>query len=205
MTTNETLKVKDLLNRANCIGRECKNCPYYDTNECINKADTHFLRKYVYELKDEINRKNTEIDYLRKEYIPMLEKNLRETDKLAMEYMTESAKLQAVIERLNANYEKLLTAKEQIEAEASQEVQSLHREIKAQSNALLAYKEEFERYQSGAYIKLARAEAVKEFAERLKEYVESYDVTTGYRVTIVQAVEEETIDNLVKEMVGDDK
>ena len=52
-------------------------------------------------------------------------------------------------------------------------------------------------------VKLERAEAVKEFAERLKEYVESYDVTTGYRVTIVQAVEEETIDNLVKEMVGE--
>ena len=46
---------------------------------------------------------------------------------------------------------------------------------------------------------------VKEFAERLKEYVESYDVTTGYRVTIVQAVEEETIDNLVKEMVGEQR
>ena len=51
--------------------------------------------------------------------------------------------------------------------------------------------------------KAERAEAVKEFAERLKEYVESYDVTTGYRVTIVQAVEEETIDNLVKEMAGE--
>ena len=48
-----------------------------------------------------------------------------------------------------------------------------------------------------------KAESVKEFAERLKEYVESYDVTTGYRVTIVQAVEEETIDNLVKEMAGE--
>lgn len=60
---------------------------------------------------------------------------------------------------------------------------------------------------SGALISIAegvaRYEAVKEFAERLKEYVESYDVTTGYRVTIVQAVEEETIDNLVKEMVGE--
>ena len=45
-----------------------------------------------------------------------------------------------------------------------------------------------------------RTEAVKEFAERLKEYVESYDVTTGYKIIIVNAVEEETIDNLVKEM-----
>ena len=202
MTTNEILKVKDLLNRANCIGRECKNCPYYDTNECINKADTHFLRKYVYELKDEINRKNTEIDYLRKEYIPMLEKNLRETDKLAMEYMTESAKLQAVIERLNANYEKLLTAKEQIEAEASQEVQSLHREIKAQSNALLAYKEEFERYQSGAYIKLAKAEAYREFAERLNDYVFEAEASDDPQLK-VRLLFADDIEKAKKEMVGD--
>ena len=48
-----------------------------------------------------------------------------------------------------------------------------------------------------------KAEAVKEFAERLKEYVESYDVTTGYKIIIVNAVEEETIDNLVKETVGE--
>lgn len=50
-----------------------------------------------------------------------------------------------------------------------------------------------------AGIGIIKAEAVKEFAERLKEYVESYDVTTGYKITIVNAVEEETIDNLVKE------
>ena len=48
-----------------------------------------------------------------------------------------------------------------------------------------------------------RAVAIKQFAERLKENVESYDVTTGYKITIVHAVEEETIDNLVKEMVGE--
>lgn len=53
------------------------------------------------------------------------------------------------------------------------------------------------------FIHKARAEAVKEFAERLKENVESYDVATGYKITIVHAVEEETIDNLVKEMVGE--
>lgn len=52
-------------------------------------------------------------------------------------------------------------------------------------------------------LRASKAEAVKEFAERLKENVESYDVATGYKITIVHAVEEETIDNLVKEMVGE--
>lgn len=48
-----------------------------------------------------------------------------------------------------------------------------------------------------------RTAAVKEFAERLKEKVESYDVYDGYKITIRFAVEEDTIDNLVKEMVGE--
>ena len=48
-----------------------------------------------------------------------------------------------------------------------------------------------------------KVESVKEFAERLKEKVESYDVYDGYKITIRFAVEEDTIDNLVKEMVGE--
>ena len=97
MTTNEILKVKDLLNRANCIGRECKNCPYYDTNECINKADTHFLRKYVYELKDEINRKNAEIERL--QGCVMSEDEVREIMKSQMEDVIKSATEEAMKEK----------------------------------------------------------------------------------------------------------
>lgn len=109
----------------------------------------------------------------------------------------------AEIERFNVRYEKLLKAKEQIEVETSQEVQSLHREIKTQSKALLAYKEEFERYQSGAYIKLAKAEAVKEFAERLKENSKfHYDYEANLAIDYVETA---IIDNLLKEMAGDTK
>lgn len=100
-------------------------------------------------------------------------------------------------EHLQAKYERLLKAKEQIEAEASQEIHSLHSEIKAQSNALLAYKEELERYQSGVYIKLAKAEAVKEFVEMLKE-----KATPHYFDNTHFAVKVEEIDNLVKEIAG---
>lgn len=101
----------------------------------------------------------------------------------------------AEIERLETRYEKLLKAKEQIEVETSQEVQSLHREIKTQNNALLAYKEEFERYQSGAYIKLAKAEAVKELLEKIeKQAIPNEDD--------VYWVELDDIYNIVEEMAG---
>lgn len=54
--------------------------------------------------------------------------------------------------------------------------------------------------EKGSIIKHIASEAIKEFAERLKEKVESYDVYDGYKITIRFAVEEDTIDNLVKEM-----
>ena len=53
-------------------------------------------------------------------------------------------------------------------------------------------------------IKTAKAEAVKEFAERLKEETIEVDVSYGYgREHYTEAVAVIVIDNLVKEMVGD--
>ena len=50
----------------------------------------------------------------------------------------------------------------------------------------------------------ARAEAVKEFAERLKEHKIDIDVSFGYgREVYTEAVAVIEIDNLVKEMVGE--
>ena len=51
------------------------------------------------------------------------------------------------------------------------------------------------------FYKTARAEAIKEFAERLKEH--KHECGCNYRKKPVYAVTEEKIDNLVKEMVGD--
>lgn len=52
--------------------------------------------------------------------------------------------------------------------------------------------------------KAERAEAIKEFAERLKENKIDIDVSFGYgREVYTEAVAVIEIDNLVKEMVGD--
>ena len=58
-------------------------------------------------------------------------------------------------------------------------------------------------YFASEYDSKIKAEAIKEFAERLKENVASYEVTTAYAEDEeVEAVEIEVINTLVKEMVG---
>lgn len=52
------------------------------------------------------------------------------------------------------------------------------------------------------YVKTAKAEAVKEFAEKLKEHKIDVDVSFGYgKEVYTEAVAVIEIDNLVKEMV----
>ena len=66
-------------------------------------------------------------------------------------------------------------------------------------NATIAGQETLQRY-----IQTAKAEAIKEFAERLKKNVFLADVSFGYgKECYTEAVAVIEIDNLVKEMVGD--
>ena len=58
-------------------------------------------------------------------------------------------------------------------------------------------------YFASEYDSKIKAEAIKEFAERLKENVAYYEVTKAYAEDEeVEAVEIEVINTLVKEMVG---
>ena len=66
LTDSEIVKVKDLLYRANCVGRECDGCPNFETVECINNAHTHLLRRYVCELQTENDRLQAELDEYKK-------------------------------------------------------------------------------------------------------------------------------------------
>lgn len=49
-------------------------------------------------------------------------------------------------------------------------------------------------------LKTAKSEAIKEFAERLKEKAYTYSSITGYKSTVVDVCE---IDSVMEEMVGD--
>jgi uncharacterized metal-binding protein len=83
---------------------------------------------------------------------------------------------------------------------------------KAEVEALIAGQETLQKYIAeqkakierleDVNIRLTKAEAIKEFAERLKEKKKSINITIGldYEVCFVS-----DIDNLLKELVGEDK
>lgn len=103
---------------------------------------------------------------------------------IAFEYQTENEKLMAEIEKYR---------------HIEQTVKDFWSELKK----LSAFKDLQEPTLTELleYIEYANAEAIKEFAERLKENIDNgelYTTSSDYEMTI------EHIDNLVKEMVGDD-
>ena len=90
------------------------------------------------------------------------------------------------------------------------EIERLNAELKVMRGAANSYKLELERKEDELYrakveiskhfdyMDSATDEAIKEFAERLKEAAYSYSDISGYRSTVVDA---DSIDNLVKEMM----
>ena len=119
--------------------------------------------------------KNAEIEYLRKEYVPMLERNLKETDKLGMEYMLENARLLKENQILSTNADTAFH-------DGLNEAQDLYAE---------------------QIRKETKAQAIKEFAERLKEKMRNCAMYCTDEHTYYLIVRVDDIDSLVKEMVGD--
>ena len=84
------------------------------------------------------------------------------------------------------------------------EIENLNIELQAMQNAANGYKKEVKRLEivADGFIELeklyrtAKAEAVKEFADRLKE---KYNVFNDYKGAQIKS----DVDNLVKKMVGD--
>ena len=109
----------------------------------------------------------------------------------------------AEIERLEAKYERLLKAKEQLEADGSQTIQRLCAEIRTLEKDNKYCSEEGNRLLM--YIPKARVEAVKEFAERVKTHSRKMQSSDFSGEFWDKAVLVEEIDNLVKEMVGESK
>ena len=80
---------------------------------------------------------------------------------------------------------------------------------KSAAEAIKSFQERPERFNNSfvetaaeRFVNAIKADAIKEFAERLKEKAYLNDGVTGFQDVIVEVND---IDNLVKEMVGDDK
>jgi DNA repair exonuclease SbcCD ATPase subunit len=118
-------------------------------------------------------------------------------------------KLRAEVERLQLKVEVIQEAKEQLEKDVFNaemnldgkdvEVMNLKHEIerlKAEANCADGY--------ADALVERTKTKAIKEFAERLKEIGTKVEGRKGFEGVFVMANNLQ-IDNLVKEMVGDDK
>lgn len=158
----------------------------------------------IVDLKNTINRQRTEIDYLRNEYIPMLEKNLRETDKLGMEYTLENARLQAEIERK----EKEVEAFARWNIEYQTETYELRKSLLSRENLEESFSKSVKQFDKRLEktVKLERAEAVKECIEKIKSR-SSKAVMTEHGIPVAgsasYSISEVELYKIEKEMAGE--
>lgn len=166
---------KDIIKALECCNTQnCADCPLYNGNSFSEKCKAICLK----EVASLINRQQSEIERLRKEVnlVSIQFQDLQER------YEEE----QAEIERL-----------EKIEIEIDDFCRRLCRMRMLNGNAIASYED------LQNYIQEEKSEAIKEFAERLKKSDDFYDCIRAignvdkidYMINI--------IDNLVKEMVGE--
>lgn len=206
MTDTEIIKALKCCSTASCISKQCPYEKTHDIPKCTTKLTKDALGL--------INRQKAEIDALRKtildadyssitalkakeswhmensEYIDRLKEEIEKLRKRVN--FVEQANVQ-LREELKETTEKF-NCQQYVYADLSDiirdknaEIERLNKEVDRLSQIVL--------YHDG-HIADARAEAIKEFAERLKKIAYKYFV---YSVTVNE------IDNLVKEMVGDSK
>jgi histone H3/H4 len=156
-----------------CSKKDCKQCPAFDENiECGENTIIFALNL--------INRKDAEIKEL--ETITGLMKNREYYNKFIKEVFQKETGNELLFPDFDEIYKRYF--------EQRAEIERLQKAIKVQD--IMIGNQDLK-------IKGAKNEAIKEFAERLKEKATS----TFYEEH--KYVDTEDIDNLVKEMVGDSK
>ncbi len=168
------------------------------TNGCSlghHSGKNDLIADRLLSLVEENNRQKAEIEALIAGQ-ETLQKCIAEKD-AEIESITEKfncqqtvyADLSKIIKDKNTEIEKLRELKEQLEVKSSEEIHSLYAEIRTLKKTNDSYTDECNKLLS--LIPKARAEAVKEFSEKVKEKISCYDWVY--------------VDELMKEMVGDEE
>ena len=175
MTDNEIIKALECCK----TGDDCKGCPYYANGRYT--CGEHFNEDVL----DLINRQKAEIE------------DLKEAKEKA------AATAMRVIKRQDAEIKRLLTKLTRFNEKIAQPYILINTDAELTAEmkeALRTQKSVFVPDNEGTVIRIdeasIKAEAVKEFAERLKERFESGSTYSGGLLFV-------NIDNLVKEMVGE--
>jgi SMC interacting uncharacterized protein involved in chromosome segregation len=174
MTDNEIIKALEC-----CLNDEtalCNKCPL--KNECDDNPLDDVKARYSLDL---INRQQAEI-----------ENYSHNVKQLVSDIRNYQIDLQAM--RISANSFK---SKYKSAINTAKELQTVIKEKDAEIETLKAEQMMADGY-ADALVEITKAEAIKEFAERLK-----YDMVPNIDDTYIESFVEEYIDNLVKEMVGE--
>ena len=183
MSDNEIIKA---LEECGGVG-DCKGCSLNDLggiDKCISTLAQNTLAL--------INRQKAEIERL----ISAVDNSTQEFLKLHDEYQEQKTEIESLSIALEVTRDNLGDTRKELN-KAETEIERLKSMNQSKLDMIHDLRTELE---------TARAEAIKEFADRLKESAFDCDVSFGYgREHYEKAVAVIQIDNLVKEMVGEQR
>ena len=202
MTDKMIIKALEL-----CMDEEdrCGECPYEGSPERCVKVHGKDLLDLINRQQQENRQLQLKLDDCERDIIPKLKYSLERANKYGAETDAENIRLLKENENLTSANENLTSdltsAKAEIERLKgnaskifiSDKTPSRYFKVKSQQPVLI-YPYQETKIELVPSTEQTKAEAIKEFAERLKERTISY-------VGVVE--QQEVIDNLVKEMIGE--
>lgn len=187
-TDEEIIKGLELCSKSLSI-KTCQKCPFYLQTNCVSALKLNAI--------DLINRQKSENLELKLKVNELLVYKQEVTKNNMKNYETYKSQ-KAEIEKLKSNYSKLCEYAEKKEFEL------------AEINADISWFREAKFSKLAPAIKEIKAEACKEFAEKLKEIVRQNDYLLANKLNSIDRGMftigfEQAIDEILKEMVGEDE
>lgn len=171
--------------------KSCDECPYYRDDFCTHMNDPDNMFDIPIKVVAILNRLKAENEAVRKDIVTAEEYAWKlKAKNEALQMDNEQLKSDIINERMNLEH--IQAENEDLEIKLKHFAEFLA-EAEKKNEALISAQETLQKH-----IEKAKVEAIKEFAERLKEKaMQKFDWN--------EYVEVEDIDNLLKEMVGDDQ
>ena len=189
LTDEQVIKALEI--HGNMKFDNCEGCPYLEGDSC--EGFTKYSQPFR-EVLDLINRKDKVNKLSAKEIVDL--KIKVEQQKADIDFYKERAnKYEAQVEVLKEQTQKQKAEIERLREE-NKSIRYCYEQAKSYNNTLAESCEK----NCKKFNMTTRAEAIKEFAERLKEKSQRYPY---YKYGLIKAVPIDDIDNFAKEMVGD--
>ena len=189
MTDNEIIKALEI--HGNMKFDNCEGCPYLEGDSC--EGFTKYSQPFR-EVLDLINRKTADIDF----YKERSNKYEAQVEVLKEQTHQQKAEIDILIRKKETLRDEIAEQQAEIERlkAENQSIKYCYEQAKSYNNTLAESCEK----NCKKFNMTTRADAIKEFAERLKKKA---GIFPYHYKGLVKAVRVEKIDNLVKEMTGE--